>query len=87
MDLKSGGHNLNHGLNDNQEMERKYCDWVEDCEANQFEIFDKKYSKWDSKCFDENGKRRKFVDVEFDVESDQNFGNKKCTWVRKHCQS
>ena len=36
----SGGHRLNHGLNDNQEMERKYCDWVEDVESCSFNIFD-----------------------------------------------
>ena len=82
MDLISGGHRLNHGLNDNQEWERKYCDWVEDCESNQYEIFDEKAKKWDSKCFDENGKRSKFVDIDFDIDAEVNWGGKKCTWVR-----
>jgi len=83
MDLISGGHRLSHGLNDNQEWERKYCDWVEDCEAEQYEIFDEKFKKWDLKCLDENKKRRKFVDVDFDIDAEVNWGSKKINWVRK----
>ena len=44
--LFSGGHRLNHGLNDNQEMERMYADWVEDCESQSFKIHDENFQKW-----------------------------------------
>ena len=37
---------MNHGLNDNQEMERMYADWVEDCESQTFKIHDEKFKKW-----------------------------------------
>ena len=77
--LFSGGHRLNHGLNDNQEMERMYADWVEDCESQSFKIYNPKFEKWNTRT--ENGK--KFVDIDFDTEDPINFGDKKSnTWAR-----
>jgi len=77
--LFSGGHRLNHGLNDNQEMERVYADWVEDCESESFKIHNEEFQKWSDRT--ENGK--KFVDIDFDIEAEVNFGDKKTnTWVR-----
>ena len=32
---------LNHGLNDNQEIERQYSDWMEDLESGTFTINDR----------------------------------------------
>ena len=59
MDLQTGGHRLNHGLNDSQEKERQYSDWIEDLERGLDNLNDRKKNlepRWEQGFVIDSGK-------------------------------
>ena len=59
MELQTGGHRLNHGLNDSQEKERQYSDWIEDLERGHDNQEDIKYGReprWEQGFVIDSGK-------------------------------
>ena len=61
MDLQTGGHRLNHGLNDSQEKERQYSDWIEDLERGLDNLNDRKKNlepRWEQGFVIDSGKHK-----------------------------
>ena len=61
MDLQTGGHRLNHGLNDSQEKERQYSDWIEDLERGLDNLNDRKKNlepRWEQGFVIDSGKQK-----------------------------
>ena len=59
MELQTGGHRLNHGLNDSQEKERQYSDWIEDLERGLDNLQDRKNNiepRWEQGFVIDSGK-------------------------------
>ena len=59
MELQTGGHRLNHGLNDSQEKERQYSDWIEDLERGLDNLKDRKNNvepRWEQGFVIDSGK-------------------------------
>ena len=59
MELQTGGHRLNHGLNDSQEKERQYSDWIEDLERGLDNLNDRKNNaepRWEQGFVIDSGK-------------------------------
>ena len=59
MELQTGGHRLNHGLNDSQEKERQYSDWIEGLERGQDNSNDRKNNiepRWEQGFVIDSGK-------------------------------
>ena len=59
MELQTGGHRLNHGLNDSQEKERQYSDWIEGLERGQDNSKDRKNNiepRWEQGFVIDSGK-------------------------------
>ena len=59
MELQTGGHRLNHGLNDSQEKERQYSDWIEDLERGRDNLNDRKNNvepRWEQGFVIDSGK-------------------------------
>lgn len=62
MELQTGGHRLNHGLNDSQEKERQYSDWIEDLERGLDNLQDRKNNvepRWEQGFVIDSGKQIK----------------------------
>ena len=59
MELQTGGHRLNHGLNDSQEKERQYSEWIEGLERGQDNSKDRKNNiepRWEQGFVIDSGK-------------------------------